>query len=132
MGQGMIFPCYVASINNMVRFTRRGAANATFSSSIDVGIGLGIIFFGYLADHMGFRVVYAIVALVYLLSYLVYLLGAEKHYLRNRLKVEDNLGDGEHKPHHVPVPEPPPPLTTVELGKQGGGTPAAVGIKNAP
>ncbi|MCK9315999.1 MAG: MFS transporter [Verrucomicrobia bacterium] len=132
MGQGMIFPCFVASINNMVRITRRGAANATFSSSIDVGIGLGIIFFGYLADHMGFRVVYAIVALVYLLSYLVYLLGAEKHYLRNRLKVEDNLGDGEHKPHHVPVPEPPPPLTTVELGKQGGGTPAAVGIKNAP
>jgi len=131
MGQGMIFPCFVASINNMVRITRRGAANATFSSSIDVGIGLGIIFFGYLADHMGFRVVYWTVAAVYLLSYLVYFLGAGRHYLRNRLKEEDHLSDGEHKPQNVPSPELPPPLNTVELGEQGG-APAAVGIKNAP
>jgi MFS family permease len=115
----------------MVRVTRRGAANATFSSSIDVGIGLGIIFFGYLADRMGFRVVYGVVALVYLLSYLVYLLGAEKHYLRNRLKEEDPLSDGRDELQNVPSPEPPPPLNTLELGKQGG-APAAAGIKSAP
>ncbi|HQC42693.1 MAG TPA: MFS transporter [Verrucomicrobiota bacterium] len=131
LGQGMIFPCFVACINNMVRVTRRGAANATFSSSIDVGIGLGIIFFGYLADRMGFRVVYGVVALVYLLSYLVYLLGAEKHYLRNRLKEEDPLSDGRDELQNVPSPEPPPPLNTLELGKQGG-APAAAGIKSAP
>lgn len=117
LGQGMIFPCFVASINNMVRISRRGAANATFSSSINVGIGLGIIFFGYLSDYAGFRIVYMVVALVYLISYVVYLFGAERHYLRHKLS-EDDLNDESQEEREVP-PLRPIPLSQIQLGKEG-------------
>jgi MFS family permease len=75
MGQGMIFPCFVASINNMVRVTRPeppmrpSHPPLTWESGWDYFLRLP-------RRPHGLRVVYAIVALVYLLSYLVYLMGA--------------------------------------------------------
>ena len=83
-GSGIIYPCFVACINNMVRPTRRGAANATYSSAIDLGIGPGIVFFGVLSSYAGLRVTYFISAVLYAIAYGMYLL-AEQHYLRHNL-----------------------------------------------
>ena len=111
IGNGIIFPCCVTCINNMVRPTRRGAANATYSSAIDVGIGSGIIFFGILSSYSGLRFSYFISALLYVLAYLLYLLFAQRHYFKNLIVdkelTESKLNSGSEENLNkkaVPVP----------------------------
>ena len=95
----------------MVRPTRRGAANATYSSAIDVGIGSGIIFFGILSSYSGLRFSYFISALLYVLAYLLYLLFAQRHYFKNLIVdkelTESKLNSGSEENLNkkaVPVP----------------------------
>ena len=71
LGSGVIFPTFQAMVNNLVPAHRRGAANSTLFSGLDMGIGLGMLFTGYLAHSIGLPHTYLIygalnlVALVY-------------------------------------------------------------------
>ncbi|MBO4795768.1 MAG: MFS transporter [Verrucomicrobia bacterium] len=86
IGSGMAFPSFVACINNMVKPTRRGAANATFSSAIDIGIASGIISFGFISDWTGLRFIYFLASGLYVIAFLFYLLMAHHHYQRNKIQ----------------------------------------------
>ena len=86
VGSGMAFPSFVACINNMVRPTRRGAANATFSSAIDIGIASGIISFGFISDWMGLRFIYFVASMLYVVAFLFYILVTHRHYQRNKIQ----------------------------------------------
>lgn len=88
ISSGIIFPSFATCINNMVRPIRRGAANATYASAIDMGIGPGIIFFGILSDFIGLRFSYFISALLYATSYFLYFFFARRHYFRHKLTAE--------------------------------------------
>ncbi len=51
LGNGILMPTLQTMIINMVRPERRGVANSTFFSSIDLGIGIGSVILGYLAEY---------------------------------------------------------------------------------
>ncbi|MDQ3395961.1 MAG: MFS transporter [Bacteroidota bacterium] len=50
LGNGILMPTLQTMIINMVKAERRGVANSTFFSSIDLGIGIGSVILGYLAE----------------------------------------------------------------------------------
>jgi len=60
LGTGVIFPTFQAMVNNLVAPQRRGAANSTLFSGLDLGIGLGMLITGYLADAIGLPHTYLI------------------------------------------------------------------------
>ncbi|QQE74475.1 MFS transporter [Brevibacillus composti] len=75
-GFGAVQPSLQAWTINRVPPHRRGAANGTFFSAFDLGIGLGAMLLGAVAKVTGFSLMYrysALIIALFLLSYLIYL-----------------------------------------------------------
>ena len=83
MGNGLIMPTVQTMALNMVPLESRGAANATFFSAIDLGIGAGAIALGYIAENMGYRMMFFICGLILLFPLVYYFLFVRKHYYRH-------------------------------------------------
>ena len=92
MGNGLIMPTMQTMAINMVPVECRGAANATFFSSVDLGIGAGAIVLGYIAENLGYRMMYFICGLILLLPLIYYFLYVRNHYHRHvaLLKTEES------------------------------------------
>lgn len=58
LGNGHLFPGLQTMFINLAPHTRRGTANSTFLTSWDVGIGIGVILGGFLADAFGYNVAF--------------------------------------------------------------------------
>jgi len=59
LGSGIVMPtCFTMGIN-LVEPYRRGAANGTLFSALDLGIGLGAVLLGIVAHHFGLAAMYA-------------------------------------------------------------------------
>lgn len=76
-GFGSVQPALQAWTINRVPANRRGAANATFFSAFDLGIGLGAVILGLLARVTTYGMMYRlsiILFVLFIVSYLYYLL----------------------------------------------------------
>lgn len=62
-----------------VRRERLGAANATFFSGVDVGMGLGALTLGSFAEIWGYSDMFIIASSGILLAFLVYVLYIRRH-----------------------------------------------------
>ena len=60
VGFGFCFPTLQALAVRYATTQRRGAATGTFFLAFDVGIGLGAILWGYVAEEAGYRIMYYI------------------------------------------------------------------------
>lgn len=80
IGNGIIMPTVQTMAMNMVPVERRGAANATFFSAVDLGIGAGSITLGYIAEYFGIAVMFFICGIILLLPLLFYFVFVVKHY----------------------------------------------------
>jgi len=89
-GFGIIMPTFQAMINNLVPPERRGAANSTFFTSFDLGIGLGMVFIGLISERIGYSKAFFICSIFELLAIAVFIFYSYKHY-KNRII---------HKPNH--------------------------------
>ena len=86
LGNGHMFPAFQTMFLNLASNERRGTANSTLLVSWDIGVGLGVLFGGMLAERWGFHAAFwggwavnaAGVALFY--GY------ARRHFRRNRLR----------------------------------------------
>lgn len=58
LGFGAVQPSLQAMAVRNISFNRRGAANATFFSAFDLGIGLGSALWGVIAEQSGYNVMY--------------------------------------------------------------------------
>jgi len=85
VGSGIIFPTFQAMVNNLAPAHRRGAANSTLFSGLDLGIGLGMLITGYLAHSIGLPVTYLIYGGLNLLALLYFIFIPMKHYKENLL-----------------------------------------------
>ncbi len=72
LAQGAIIPAVYALMFNRCSEARRGTASAAFSSSIDIGYGVGSIFLGFVAAGFDYYAVYLGSALVAVLALIVY------------------------------------------------------------
>ena len=86
-GQASMYPAVQTMFLNMTTNNKRGTANATILTSWDLGIGMGIIFGGYVAEHLGgYNSAFIMAATVSLMSVIFFLSYAKKAYLRNRIR----------------------------------------------
>ena len=87
-GQGSFYPAMQTMFLNMAPHEQRGTANSTILTSWDLGIGLGIIGGGYVAEHCGgYNSAFLLSVIVSSLSVLFFLLYAKRAYLRDRIEV---------------------------------------------
>lgn len=85
-GQGSMYPAVQTMFLNMAPNEQRGTANSTILTSWDLGIGIGIIGGGYVAEHLGgYKFAFIMSALVSFVSMVFFLLYAKNEYLRNKL-----------------------------------------------
>ncbi|MDD2962459.1 MAG: MFS transporter, partial [Bacteroidales bacterium] len=80
---GIVFPTFQAMINNLVEPWRRGAANSTLFTALDLGIGTGAVVTGYLASLVGLSEAFGALAATSICGLLLYFLIAQPHYLRH-------------------------------------------------
>lgn len=81
LGTGLIFPTLQTMVNNVVPEFKRGAANSTFLTGLDIGIGLGIVLSGWLSDIIGLSKVYFIFGILSLMTLFVFLTFTYRHYV---------------------------------------------------
>ncbi len=91
-GNGIIIPTVQTMALNIVPEESRGAASATYFSSIDLGIGAGSIALGYLAEYYGIGMMFFICGLILLFPIIFYFLFVRKHYFKH-LKIQRELID---------------------------------------
>jgi predicted MFS family arabinose efflux permease len=82
-GNGIIMPSFQAMINAVVVPQRRGAANSTYYTGFDIGVGGGMVLIGYCADALGLRVSFLVCGGIGLCALLLFETIARKHYARN-------------------------------------------------
>ena len=84
LGSGVIFPTFQAMVNNLVPAHRRGAANSTLFSGLDMGIGLGMLFTGYLAHSIGLPHTYLIYGALNMVALFYFWFISLRHYQKKR------------------------------------------------
>ncbi|MEI6764281.1 MAG: MFS transporter [Bacteroidota bacterium] len=85
MGVGIIFPTFQALVNNMVPPERRGAANSTFFTAVDLGIGLGMIIMGILADAISISNAFLVSFVVIFVGLIITIYHMVPHYERHKI-----------------------------------------------
>jgi MFS family permease len=85
LGNGIIMPTIQTMILNLVPVERRGVANSTFFSAIDLGIGGGSVILGYLAAWFNLQVMFIFCGLILLIPLLFFAFSVLKHYHTHNL-----------------------------------------------
>ncbi len=79
-GYGTVMPCLQTWTVQKVSEAKSGAANATFLSSFDVGVGMSAFVLGILAEWMSLETIFRLVSL----SFLLVVLLVYRDYKRNK------------------------------------------------
>ena len=85
LGYGLIFPGMNSLFVNLAHHNQRGTASATYMTTWDVGIGIGMLIGGAIGDHFSFAVVFAIGTACNLASTAFFKSYTISHYLKNKL-----------------------------------------------
>ena len=85
LGNGHMWPAFQNMTINVAHNNQRGTANSTILVSWDIGIGLGILAGGIVAEHLGYAASFWTVALVNLIGTLLYFLRTKNFFLERNL-----------------------------------------------
>jgi MFS family permease len=85
LGNGHMWPAFQNMTINVAHNNQRGTANSTILVSWDIGIGLGILAGGIVAEHLGYAASFWTVALVNLIGTLLYFLRTKQFFLQRNL-----------------------------------------------
>lgn len=87
MAYGMMFPAYNTLFVNLAPHNRRATASSTYLTSWDVGIGIGFVCGGRIADAFGtYSACYVFGVGTTLLALLFFVLRVGPHFERNKLR----------------------------------------------
>ncbi|MBO4642605.1 MAG: MFS transporter [Bacteroidaceae bacterium] len=86
LGNGHMFPAFQTMFINLAPNNKRGTANSTLLTAWDLGMGLGIIFGGFVAESWGYGTAFWVAWLVNALGVVFFLTFVRKHFLRNKLR----------------------------------------------
>ena len=85
LGNGHLWPAFQNMIISMAHHNERGTANSTILISWDVGVGIGIIAGGAIAEHLGYATAYWTVSVTHALGALLYFVRTRRFFLSGRL-----------------------------------------------
>ncbi|MDD2995184.1 MAG: MFS transporter [Paludibacter sp.] len=87
LGYGLLFPAYNTVFVNLAPNNRRATASSTYMTSWDIGIGIGLVAGGWIADNMGgLQISFLAGTIAVVLSLLFFLRIAGPHYMKNKLR----------------------------------------------
>lgn len=81
IGFGLVWPCLMAMNINMVPPHRRGVANSTYFSSLDLGIGTGSVILGIIANNSSLSTMYLVCAFIVIVPAILFFSYTGKKYL---------------------------------------------------
>ena len=86
VGFGTMFPAFNTLFVNLAPNSQRGTATSTYLTSWDVGIGIGLILGGYIAQLTSFDMAYFFGACLTVVSTFYFNLKVAPHYHKNKLR----------------------------------------------
>lgn len=85
LGNGQMYPAFLNMFLNVARHDQRGTANSSILIAWDLGMGLGILLGGFVAEYVGYNAAFEGIALAQALGALLFALLTRRFYLRRRL-----------------------------------------------
>jgi len=82
-GNGVVFPIFQSMVNNLADSEHRGAANSTLYTATDLGMGLGMILAGYIAQHISTSAIFLFSTFVIAAGLIIFRLYVLKYYESN-------------------------------------------------
>lgn len=86
LGNGHMFPAFQTMFINLAENSQRGTANSTLLVSWDIGIGLGTLVGGIVAEHVGYSAAFWTAWGVNVAGVAIYNLFVRRHFLKNKLR----------------------------------------------
>ena len=86
IGFGTMFPAYNTLFVNLAPNSQRGTATSTYLTSWDVGLGIGMLAGGYIAEISTFRMAYLCGAMLTVVSLFYFHFKAGPHFQKNKLR----------------------------------------------
>lgn len=86
IGFGIMFPAMNTLYINLAPNNRRATATSTYLTAWDVGIGIGIVSSGVIAQHFTFYMVYLTGSVLCVISLIFFVLKVTPHYNMNKLR----------------------------------------------
>ena len=86
IGFGTMFPAYNTLFVNLAPNNQRGTATSTYLTSWDVGIGIGMVVGGYIAEISTFKMAYLCGAILTVISFFYFRAKVGPHFHRNKLR----------------------------------------------
>lgn len=86
LGNGHMWPSMQNMIVDLAEHNERGTANSTILTGWDLGLGLGILLGGIVAEHVGYIEAFAAVAIVHAIGVALFFAATRKQFLANRLR----------------------------------------------
>ena len=86
IGFGIMFPAFNTLFVNLAPNNQRGTATSTYLTSWDVGIGIGMLTGGYIAEICSFDKAYLFGACLTVVSAVYFKLKVTPHYHKNKLR----------------------------------------------
>ncbi len=85
-GLGLVFPGYQTMCVNLARHDQRGTATSTYLTGWDLGIGIGILVCGPLAEAFSYATMFFCCAALLLVSAVFFVKKTAPHYIANKLE----------------------------------------------
>ena len=82
MGYGVLQPLFQSFVTGTTPAPKRGAANATYLLSYDIGIGIGSFVMGLFQESIGISTGFAVTAVAYIFAALLYALFVDSYYTK--------------------------------------------------
>ena len=86
LGNGHMFPAFQTMFINLASNDQRGTANSTLLVSWDIGIGLGMMIGGSVAEHLSYYAAFWVAFAVKLAGVLFFYLYSRQNFVKNRLR----------------------------------------------
>lgn len=85
LGNGHLWPAFQNMMISMAHHHERGTANSTILISWDIGMGLGVLIGGVIAERLSYNMAFWTVAFVHLLGVILFVLRTRSFFLRRQL-----------------------------------------------
>lgn len=85
LGNGQMYPAFLNMFISVARHDQRGTANSSILISWDLGMGLGILLGGFVAEYLNYQAAFWVAAAMQAAGTLLFLLATRKFYLARKI-----------------------------------------------
>ena len=85
LGNGQMYPAFLNMFIKVARHDQRGTANSSILISWDLGMGLGILLGGFVAEYIGYDAAFVLTAVMQGVGALLFFFFTARFYMKRRL-----------------------------------------------